>query len=104
MLADGDEMINLYRGSTIDASCEVLVHLANWFQRGIIFKISQTEKRITCGGIFVNGSGPKKEIVDGTCHRCFLQILDDLARRFQRRRILEIDQSETIISCGGHVC
>jgi hypothetical protein len=32
------------------------------------------------------------------------QVLDDLARRFQRRRILEIDQSETRISCGGHVC
>jgi hypothetical protein len=24
--------------------------------------------------------------------------------RFQRRRFLEIDQSETRIACGGHVC
>ena len=45
-----DEMRNLYRGSPIDASCEVSVHLANWFQRRIILKISQSEKRITCGG------------------------------------------------------
>jgi hypothetical protein len=27
-----------------------------------------------------------------------------LTKRFQRRRFLEIDQSETRIDCGGHVC
>ena len=27
-----------------------------------------------------------------------------LAEGFQRRRFLEIDQSETRIACGGHVC
>jgi hypothetical protein len=27
-----------------------------------------------------------------------------LAMRFQRKRFLEIDQSETRIACGGHVC
>jgi hypothetical protein len=27
-----------------------------------------------------------------------------LAKRFQRKRFLEIDQSETRIACGGHVC
>ena len=27
-----------------------------------------------------------------------------LAKRFQRRRFLEIDHSETRIACGGHVC
>jgi hypothetical protein len=27
-----------------------------------------------------------------------------LAMRFQRRRFLEIDQWETRITCGGHVC
>ena len=32
------------------------------------------------------------------------QISDHLAKRFQRRRFLEIDQSETRIACGGHVC
>jgi hypothetical protein len=25
-------------------------------------------------------------------------------KQFQRRRFLEIDQSETRIACGGHVC
>jgi hypothetical protein len=32
------------------------------------------------------------------------QVLDHLAKQFQRRRFLEIDQSETRIACGGHVC
>jgi hypothetical protein len=27
-----------------------------------------------------------------------------LAKRFQRRRFLEIEQSETRIACDGHVC
>jgi hypothetical protein len=32
------------------------------------------------------------------------QVSDRLAKRFQRRRFLEIDQSEIRIACGGHVC
>jgi hypothetical protein len=33
------------------------------------------------------------------------QVLIHLARQFQRRRFfLEINQSETRIVCGGHVC
>jgi hypothetical protein len=32
------------------------------------------------------------------------QVSVHLARQFQRRRFLDIDQSETRISCGGHVC
>ena len=30
--------------------------------------------------------------------------MSNLAKRFQRKRFLEIDQSETRIACGGHVC
>jgi hypothetical protein len=32
------------------------------------------------------------------------QVSVHLAKWFQRRRFLEIDQSDTIIACGGHVC
>ena len=32
------------------------------------------------------------------------QVSDHLDKRFQRSRFLEIDQSETRIACGGHVC
>jgi hypothetical protein len=30
-------------------------------------------------------------------------VSDHLAKQFQRRRFLELDQSETKIACGGHV-
>jgi hypothetical protein len=32
------------------------------------------------------------------------QVTVHLAKRFQRIRFLEIDQSEKRIACGGHVC
>jgi hypothetical protein len=32
------------------------------------------------------------------------QVSVHLAKWFQRGRFLEIDQSETRIACGGHVC
>jgi hypothetical protein len=53
LLTDPDEISNLYRGPSIDASYQVLVQLA---------------------------------------------------KKFEGKRFLEIDQSETIIACGGHVC
>jgi hypothetical protein len=40
----------------------------------------------------------------GPCIDASYQVLVHLAKRFQRRRFLEIDQSETRIACGGHVC
>jgi hypothetical protein len=46
---DRNEISNLYRGPSIDASYQVLVHLAKWFQRRFL-KIGQSETRIACGG------------------------------------------------------
>jgi hypothetical protein len=39
-----------YRGPSIDASYQVSVHLAKWFQRRRFEKIGQSETRIACGG------------------------------------------------------
>jgi hypothetical protein len=39
LLTDWDEMRNLYRGPSIDASYQVSVHLDKWFQRRRFFKI-----------------------------------------------------------------
>jgi hypothetical protein len=50
LLTDRDEMSNLYRGPSIDASYQVSVHLAKRFQRRIFLKIGQSKTRITCGG------------------------------------------------------
>ena len=50
LLTDRDEMSNLYRGPSIDASYQVSVHLAKRFQRRRFKKIGQSETRIACGG------------------------------------------------------
>jgi hypothetical protein len=46
--------------------------------------------------MFVNGIGPP---IDAS-----YQVSDHLAKRFQRKRIFKISQSETRIASGGHVC
>jgi hypothetical protein len=47
---DLNEMSTLYREPPIDASYQVLVHLAKRFQKRRILKISQSETSIACGG------------------------------------------------------
>jgi hypothetical protein len=46
---DRDKMNNLYRGPSIDASYQVLVHLAKQFQRRRFLKFGQSETKIACG-------------------------------------------------------
>jgi hypothetical protein len=40
----------LCRGPAIDASYQVSVHLAKWFQRRKFFQIGQSETKIAYGG------------------------------------------------------
>ena len=49
LLMDRGEMGNLYRGPSIDASYQVLVHLAKRFQMRRFLQIDQSETRIACG-------------------------------------------------------
>jgi hypothetical protein len=50
LLTDQEEMSNIYRGPSIDASHQVSVYLAKWFQRRRFLEIDQSETRIACGG------------------------------------------------------
>jgi hypothetical protein len=54
---DRDELSNPYSGLFIDASYQVSFHLAKGFQKRRFKKISQSEARIACTAMFVNGSG-----------------------------------------------
>jgi hypothetical protein len=49
LLTDRDEMSILYRGSSIDASYQVSVHLAKQFQKRRFLEINQPETRIAYG-------------------------------------------------------
>jgi hypothetical protein len=55
--------------------------------------------------MFVNGSGRNKHsfLMDWPSIDASYQVLVQLVKRFQRR-FLEIDQPETRITSGGHVC
>jgi hypothetical protein len=55
---DWDEMSNLYRGPPIDASYQVSVHLAKWFQRRRFFNQKQ---EWLVAAMFVNGSGQNEQ-------------------------------------------
>ena len=50
LLTDRDEISNLHRGPSIDASYQVSVQLAKRFRRRRLKKIGQSKTRIVCGG------------------------------------------------------
>jgi hypothetical protein len=55
LFTDRDKMSNLYRGPSIDASYQVSVHLAKWFQRRRFVLIGQSETRMPVVAMLVNG-------------------------------------------------
>ena len=68
-----DEMCILHRGPAINASYQVSVHLAKWFQRRrFLLEINQSETRIACGGYVYSRIGTKCANLQRTFHRCFL--------------------------------
>jgi hypothetical protein len=54
--------------------------------------------------MFVNGSGQISNLYRVPSIYVSYKVSVHLAKQFQRRRFLEIDQSETSIAYGGHVC
>jgi hypothetical protein len=60
---DQDKMSNLYRGSSIDATYQVSVHLAEGFQRRTFWKSTNQKKELPVVGMFVNGSGQIEQSV-----------------------------------------
>jgi hypothetical protein len=88
LLTDRDEMSSLYRVPSIDASYQVLVHLAKWFQRKRFLKIGQSETRFVCGGHVCQWIGTKwNSLYRGLSIDTTYQISAHLGKWFQRRRI-----------------
>jgi hypothetical protein len=95
----------LYRGLPIDASYQVSVHLAKRFQRRRIFRNHQIRNKNCLWWPYLltdrdEMSNRNRGLSIDASHK----VSDRLAKRFQKRNFLEIDQSETRIACGGHVC
>ena len=73
LLMDRDEMSNVYRRHDIDASYQVSVHLAMWFQRRrFFFKSANQKQELPMVAMFVNGLGQHEQSLERTFHRCFL--------------------------------
>ena len=96
LLMDQDEMSNPYRGPPMFRFI-----WPNSFRGEESKKSANQKQESPVVPMFVNGSGRNEQSLQRIFHRYFLP---SLAKRFQRRRFLEIDQSETRIACGGHVC
>ena len=102
---DQNEMSNLYRGPSIDASYQVSYHLAKRFQRKSCFRnrLIRNKKCLWWPCLLTDQNGMSNSYrgssIDASYH-----ISVHLAKPFQSRRFLEIDQSEPRIACGGHVC
>ena len=87
---DRDEMSNIYRGPPIDASYQVSVHLAEWFQRRRILKKSTNQKHeLSVVAMFVNGSGRNEHSLQRTFHRCFLPSFDSFGQTVSEEKNLK---------------
>ena len=87
LLMDWDEMSNLYRGPSIDASYHVEVHLAEGFQRHISVIQFRYLYRVNC---ILN-------IFEQELHVSIIFLAE-------KKIFLEINQSKTRIAYGSHVC
>jgi hypothetical protein len=61
LLTDRDEMSNLYRGPSIDASYQVTVHLTWKFQRRFFQKSTNQLQELPVAAMFANGSGRNEQ-------------------------------------------
>jgi hypothetical protein len=102
---DRDEMSNLNRGPSIDASYQVSVHLAKQFQRRRFFRHQPIRnKNFLWQPCLLTDQNEISNHYRGPSIDASYQISVHLAKWFQRRRFLKIGQSEIRIACGGHVC
>ena len=102
LLMDRGEMCILYRGPSIYASYQVLVHLAG-FREEHVQKLTNQKQVLPMVFMFVNGLERNEQSLQSTSIDVSYQVSVHLAKQFQRRWVFEIDQSETRIVCGGHV-
>ena len=106
LLTDRDEISNLYRGPSIDASYQVSVHLVKWFQRRRFFRNPPIgNKNCLWWPCLLTNRADLSNLYRGLSIHVFYQISVHLGKWFQRRRFFwEINQSEKRMACGGHVC
>ena len=104
LLMDRDKISNLYRGLSIDATYQISVHLGKQFQRRRFFRNQpiRNKSRLWWPCLLTDRDEMSNLYREPSIDASY-QVSVHLAKQFQRRRFLEIDQSETRIACGGHI-
>ena len=75
------------------------------FREEDFFKSANQKQELLVVAMFVNGLGQNEQSLLRTFHRCFLPSFSSFGIAVSEEKIfLEINQSETRIACGGHVC
>jgi hypothetical protein len=98
-------MSNLYRKPSIDAFYKVSVQLAKRFQRRRFFRNQPIRnKNFLWWPRLLMDRDEMSNLFRGPSIDASYQVSNHLAKRFQRKRFLEINQSETRIAYDGHVC
>jgi hypothetical protein len=88
LLMDRDEISNLYRGPSIDASYQVLVHLAKRFQRRSFFKNRPIRnKNYLWWPCLLMDWNKISNLYRGPSIDASYQVLVQMAEGFQRRRL-----------------
>jgi hypothetical protein len=104
LLTNRNEISNLYRGPYNDASYQISVYLGKQFQRRFFRNQPIRNKNDLCWPCLLTDRDEMSHLYRGHSINAFYHVSVYLAKRFQRKRFLKIDQSETIIACGGNVC
>ena len=87
LLTDRDKMSNLYRGPSIDASYQVSVHLAKWFQRRRFFRNRPIRnKNCLWWPCLLMDWNKLSNLHRGSAIDVSHQVSVHLAKQFQRRR------------------
>jgi hypothetical protein len=88
------------------ASHQVSVHLAKQFQKRFFFFLNQPTRKKNClwQPCLLTDRDEISNLYRGSSIDASYQVSVQFAKNFRGRRFLEIDQSETRIACGGHVC
>jgi hypothetical protein len=104
LLTDRDEMSNLYRGPSIDASYQVSVHLAKWFLEKIFKNRTIRNKNCLWRSCLLTDRDEMSTLYRWPFIDASYQVSVHLTKWFRRRKLIKIGQSETRIACCGHFC
>jgi hypothetical protein len=104
LLTDQNGMSNSHRGPSIDASYHVSVHLAKLFHSRSLRNRPIRNKNCLWWPCLLMDRDKMSKLYREPSIDASYQVLVHLAKRFQRGRFLEINQLETRIACGSHIC